>query len=171
MQEDKCSHIWEMVNVASGLIVMKKCFHCGKVSTCFCFHDKLPLEPSHEGEHFWNFMEADPSFHFNLKCTKCNIIVEMEELVGLMICTGCDEECKVNICRQKLEAKDKQVYIALGCRPIDDRKQLPEKKLVALQEYFNQQSNLAKTKIVPHKMIKNVATCYAVPLSSENICK
>ena len=48
MQEVKCSHLWGMVNVVSGLIVMKKCFHCGKVSTCFAFHDEPPLEPCHE---------------------------------------------------------------------------------------------------------------------------
>lgn len=25
----------------------------------FCFHDKAPLEESHEEGHFWDFMEAD----------------------------------------------------------------------------------------------------------------
>jgi hypothetical protein len=34
------------------------------------------LEPSHEGEHFWNFMEGQPAFHFDLKCVKCEKLVE-----------------------------------------------------------------------------------------------
>ena len=163
MQEDKCLHIWGMVNVARGLIVMKKCFHCGKVSTCFCFHDKLPLEPSHEGEHFWNFMEGSPAFHFDLKCINCGILVKLEELVGLMMCTGCDERCEVDVLRRKLEREGTQVCIALGCRPIDERKQLPDEKIAILQEYLVQQGKSLKSriKIVSHKMVKSIGSCYA----------
>ena len=163
MQEDKCLHIWGMVNVASGLIIMKKCFHCRKVSTCFCFHDKLPLEPSHEGEHFWNFMEGDPAFHFDLKCINCGILVKLEELVGLMMCTGCDERCEVDVLRRKLEPEGARVCIALGCRPIDERKQLPDEKIAILQEYLVQQGKSLKSriKIVSHKMVKSIGSCYA----------
>ena len=163
MREDKCSHIWEMVNVAGGLIVMKQCFHCGKVSTCFCFHDKLPLEPSHEGEHFWNFMEGVPGFHFDLKCVNCDTLVKLDELVGLMMCTGCDEKCEVDAIRRKLEPEGTQVCIALGGRPIAERKQIPEEKTAVLQDYFDQQGKSLKTriKIVSHKMVKSIGSCYA----------
>ena len=61
-----------MINVADGMIVMKKCFHC---------------EPNRDGVHFWNFMESDESFHFDLECTACGTIVKLDELVGLMLCT------------------------------------------------------------------------------------
>jgi len=163
MQEDKCSHIWEMVNVAGGLIVMKKCFHCGKVSTCFCFHDKLPLEPSHEGEHFWNFMEGEPAFHFDLKCVKCETLVELHRLVGLMMCTGCDERCEVDVLRRKLEPEGKQVCIALGRRPIKERKQLSQETIAILQDYFDQQDKSLKTsiRIVSHEMVRSIDSCYA----------
>jgi hypothetical protein len=160
MREQKCSHIWEMVNVASGLVVMKKCFHCGKVSTCFCFHDKLPLEPSHEGKHFWNFMEGDPAFHFDLKCTNCETLVQLRGLVGLMICTGCDQRCDVDVLRRQLEPEGTQVCIALGCRPIDERKQLDEDRIAILQDYLDQQSK-SKLKVVPHKMVRSIDNCYA----------
>jgi len=163
MQKEKCSHFWEMVNVASGSIVMKKCFHCGKVSTCFTFHDKSPLEPCHEENHFWNFMEGDQSFHFDLKCAKCGTLVKFDELVGLMLCTGCDETCEVDILKRKLEPQDTRVYIALGYRPIEERKQLPQEKFAVLKDYFSQQckSLKCKIKIVPHEMVKNIASCYA----------
>ena len=163
MQKEKCSHLWEMINVASGLVVMKKCFHCARVSTCFVFHNKPPLEPYHEGKHFWNFMESDPSFHFDLKCNKCGTLVKLDELVGLMLCTGCDETCEVDIIRRKLEPEHVCVYIALGYRPIDERKQLPQEKISVLQDYFNQQCNALKSKIkiVSHEMIKSIETCYA----------
>jgi hypothetical protein len=163
MHKEKCSHSWEMTNVASGLIVMKKCFHCGKVSTCFTFHNKPPLEPSHEENHFWNFMESDQSFHFDLKCTKCATLVKLDELVGLMMCTGCDQTCEVDILRQKLEPKGTQVCIAFGRRPIDERKQLPREKFAVLKDYFSRQSKSlkCKIKIVPHEMVKSIASCYA----------
>jgi hypothetical protein len=152
-----------MVNIASGLIVMKKCFHCGKVSTCFCFHDKLPLEPCHEGEHFWNFVEGDPTFHFDLRCTNCGTLIEFGELVGLMTCTGCDERCEVDVLRRKLEPQGTRVCIALGRRPIEERKQLPEDKIAVLQDYFDQQvkSLKSKIKVVPDAMVRSIDNCYA----------
>jgi len=163
MSEEKCSHLWEMVNVAGGLIVMKKCFHCNKVSTCFCFHDKAPLEESHEEGHFWDFMEAEPAFHFDLKCTKCGAVVKFDELVGLVTCVGCDEKCRVCELRRELEPDGVSVVIALGRRPIDERKQLPAEKITVLQEYFDGQADSLKSKIkvVPHEMVRNIASCYA----------
>ena len=163
MRRKKCSHLWEMINVAGGLIIMKRCFHCGKVSTCFCFHDKPPLEECHEEDHFWNFMEGDRSFHFDLKCAKCGTLVKFDELVGLMVCTGCDETCEVDILRRKLQPEHTRVYIALGGRPIEEKKQLAQRKIDILEYYFNQQCKSSKTKIkvVPHEMVKNIADCYA----------
>jgi hypothetical protein len=163
MQKQECSHFWEMINVANGLVVMKKCFHCAKVSTCFIFHNYPPLEPCHEQEHFWNFMESDPALHFDLKCTKCNTLVKLDELVGLMFCTGCDQTCDVDILRRKLEPENTRIYIALGHRPIDERKKLSEEKNSILQDYFSQQccSLKSKIKLVSHEMIKSIETCYA----------
>ncbi|MHC4657959.1 MAG: hypothetical protein ACYS83_02120 [Planctomycetota bacterium] len=171
MQENKCSHVWEMVNVAGGLIVMKKCFHCGKVSTCFCFHDKLPLEPSHEGEHFWNFVEGDPTFHFDLKCVNCSTLVKFGELVALMMCTGCDERCEVDLLRRKLEPEGTLVCIALGRRPIEERKQLPEEKITVLQDYFDQQSKSLrhKIRIVPHEMVRSIDSYYAEVIKNPDV--
>jgi len=163
MTKEKCSHSWEMVNVVSGLVVMKKCFRCIKVSTCFVFHNKPPLEPCHEEKHFWNFMESDPSFHFDLKCTKCGTLVKLDELVGLMMCTGCDETCQVDILRRELEPEHTRVCIALGYRPIDERKQLPQEKISILEDYFSQQreSLKSKIKVVSHEMVKSIENCYA----------
>jgi hypothetical protein len=122
-----------------------------------------PVEPVHEQEHFWNFMESDEAFHFDLRCTKCGDTVKLGELVGLMMCTGCDETCQVDVLRRKLETDGKRVCIALGCRPIDERKQLPDDKFSALEELFNNPGNVFKSgiRIVPHKMVKNIDRCRA----------
>ncbi len=168
MQKEKCSHLWEMINLSNGLIVMKKCFHCAKVSTCFTSHNKSPLEPSHEGEHFWNFMESDPSFHFDLKCSKCGTLVKLDELVGLMICTECNETCEVGIIRRKLEPENVRVCIALGHHPVDERKQLPQEKFPVLEEYFNQQgkSIQSKIKLISGEKVKSIGKCYANVIES-----
>jgi hypothetical protein len=152
-----------MVNLSPGLIVMKKCFHCRKVSTCFVFHNTPPLEPSHEGEHFWNFMEGDASFHFDLRCKKCGTLIKLKELVGLMRCTGCDERCEAGMLMRKLEPENTKVYIAVGARPIEERPQLDREKFDALEEYFEKQSESleSKIKIVPHKMVRDFSSCYA----------
>lgn len=152
-----------MTNVASGLVVMKKCFHCAKVSTCFAFYDRPPLEPCHEEKHFWNFVESDPAFHFDLKCSKCGTLVKLDELVALMLCTGCDQTCQVDILRRKLEPQNTHVYIALGCRPIDERPQLSKEKIAIIEEYLTQQckSSKSRIKLVSHKMIKSIENCYA----------
>ena len=163
MQKEKCSHLWEMTNVAAGLIVFKKCFHCARVSTCFTLDKKPPLEPLHEKNHFWNFMESDETFHFDLKCAKCDTLVKLDELVSLMMCTGCDETCQVDLLRRKLEPGSMRVYIVLGCRPVEERKQLSQEKFAAIEDYINQRCNHIKSgiKLVSHTMVKNIEKCYA----------
>ena len=170
MRVNKCSHTWEMVNITHGLIVMKKCFHCSKVSSCFYPGDNPPLEPCHEEEHFWNFVEGNPCFHFDLKCNKCGTLVKLGALAGLMLCTGCDQTCQVDVLRQKSEPEGIRVYIALGHRPIDERKQLSQEQLAILEDYFNQQRHLLKfgVKIVTHEMVKSIDNCYAEVIKDVN---
>lgn len=163
MQKERCSHLWEMVNVTSGLVVMKKCFHCNKVSTCFVFHHEPPLEPCREQSHFWNFVESDECFHFDLRCTKCSALVKLDELVGLMKCTGCDERCEVDMLMRRFELEHTQVCIAMGRRPVEERRQLSQEQFWALEAYFHQQSESLKrkVKIVRHEMVKDLDKCYA----------
>ena len=163
MSKGACEHVWEMTNVKGGLIVMRKCFHCGKVSTCFVDHREPTTGKSREGEHFWNYMENNPSFHFDLKCTKCERIVDFNELVGIMVCTSCDETCEVEILKKKLVGESSNVHIALGRRPLDERKPLSAEKLAILQEYYHQQGkNLSnQVEIVSHEMIRDIDKCYA----------
>jgi len=108
-------------------------------------------------------MESDECFHFDLRCTKCGTSVKLDELVGLMKCTGCDETCEVCTLMRKLEPEHTQVYIAMGCRPVEERRQLSQEQFPALEAYFNQQSESLKrkVKIVRHEMVKDFDKCYA----------
>ena len=163
MTQAECLHVWEMVNVANGLVVMKKCFHCARVSTCFTYHGNPPLASSHEGEHFWNVLESQPSFHFDLKCAKCGALVKLDKLVGLMVCTGCDETCEVDVLKRKLEPEHARPCVVLGPRPIDLRRQLAREKISILQDYFNQQCESlgCRIELVSHELVKNIGKCYA----------
>lgn len=171
MKKKDCSHLWEMTDVITGLIVMKKCFHCDDISTCFIPQNEPPLGTSHEKEHFWNFMGSYQSFHFNLKCSKCRTKVNPDEMVGIMMCTGCDDSCEVNILRRKLEPEQTRVYIVLEQRPVKERKQLPQEKFLVLEEFFDQKSIASKCKIriVPLKMVRDLSTCYAKPIKDTNV--
>ena len=163
MSKEACTHIWKMIDVKEGLIVMKKCFHCSKVSTCFVDYQIPPVGASHEGEHYWDFMESIPSFHFDLKCSKCDEIVVFDELVGIMACTGCDESCQVDVLRNTLVGEGSNVHIALGQRPRDERTQLSEEKLAILSDFYHQQGKHLpnEVEIVSHEMIKDMSKCYA----------
>jgi hypothetical protein len=90
-------------------------------------------------------------------------LVKLDELVGLMICTGCNETCEIGIIRRKLEPENVQVCIALGHHPVDERKQLPQEKFSVLEEYFNQQgkSIQSKIKLVSDENVKSIGKCYA----------
>ncbi len=161
MQEATCSHSWEMTNVQSGFIITEKCFKCNKTSTYFSFEDRPPLEEYHEGEHFWNVMGNAQSVCFDLKCKKCQLEIPLKELSGLMMCTGCNEKCKIDKLMRKLEKDRVWVYIAFGFHPIDENQQLSKEKIAIIEDYFNQRrgSSTSKIKIVSYDMIDDFDSC------------
>ena len=163
MQEDSCSHNWDMINVLPGFIITEKCSHCSKISTYFSFEERPPLEEYREGDHFWNVVESAQSIRFDLLCSNCGTLVQFEELSGLLMCTGCDENCKVNKLMDELAKECTWVYVAFGFLPTGERVQLGKEKISILEEYFNQRrkSSSSKIKIVSNEMIDNIATCFA----------
>lgn len=163
MCEEKCSHRWEIANVDYGFITTEKCFHCDKVVTYFSAEHKQPLEEYREGDHFWNVVENAQSVRFDLQCNQCSTLVELRELMGLMMCTGCDEKCKVDTLMKELEPERTWVYVAFSFLPADEAQQLSQEKIANLEEYFNQRrkSSKSRIKIVGNDMVTNYATCYA----------
>lgn len=163
MQKEKCPHAWEMVNVVYGNIITEKCFHCDKVATYFSAETRPSLEEYREGDHFWNVMETAQSFRFDLKCGQCGLLVPFPELMGLMLCNGCDEQCEVDILRRKWEPERTWVYVAFGFLPAAERKQLSKEKIAYLEDYFNRRrkTKTSRIKIVSSELVKDFATCYA----------
>ncbi|MCF8370617.1 MAG: hypothetical protein K9H64_03275 [Bacteroidales bacterium] len=163
MQEQQCSHHWEMTNVHPGFIITEKCFKCNKTSTYFSAEDSPPLEEYREGEHFWNVMGSAQSVRFDLKCKNCNTLVPLKELAGMMMCTGCDEKCKVDKLMCDLEKERTWVYVAFGFRPPEETVPLSPEKIAIIEDYFNWRrgSTTSKIKIVSSDMIDDFDTCYA----------
>lgn len=163
MQEETCTHQWEMINVQPGFIITEKCFHCNKISTYFSLETNPPLEEYRDGDHFVNVVESAQSFCFDLLCGKCNTLVNFNEFAGLIMCTGCDDNCDVDKLMKKLEPERTWVYVALGFLPFEEKRQPIQEKILILENYFNQRRKSSKSRIkfVSSEMIKNISTCYA----------
>jgi len=162
MPKTSCRHTWEMINIHYGFIVTEKCYTCEKISTYYSFEDRPPLDEYREGEHFWNVMESAQSFRFDFKCRACGQIVPFDELMGLMMCTGCDEECQVEKLQKKHAAERTWIYVAFGFLPTDEHRQLSREKISILEDFFNQRrkSSTSRIKIVSQELVKKYATCF-----------
>ncbi len=152
-----------MVNVQPGFIITENCFKCHKTSTYFSYEQKPPLEEYREGDHFWNVMQSAQTIRYDLQCKICHKRVPYKELLGLLMCTGCDKKCKVDKLRKKLEKERTWVYVAFGFLPVEESKQLSQDKISILEDYFNQRrkSKTSKIRIVSSAMIDNIKNCYA----------
>lgn len=162
MQEESCKHLWEITNVKPCFIITETCFKCKKISNYFSFEEKPHIEEYRDGKHFWNVIGHAQSIRFDLQCQKCRKLVKLEELAGLMMCTSCEENCKVYSLMRKLEKERTWVYVAFGFLPFDERKQLDKEQISVLEDYFNQrrQSSTSKIKIVSAGLIDNFDLCY-----------
>jgi len=151
-----------MTDTVYGFLVTEKCFHCEMISTEFSLDPKPPLEEYREGEHFWNLMESAQTIRYNLKCRSCGRVVELKELLGLMLCTGCDPACQVDVLRKRLEPQRAWVYVAFGFLPEKKHPQLPDEKIALLEEYINQRrkSKTSSIRIVPGRLVSRIQNCY-----------
>jgi hypothetical protein len=135
----------------------------GKIATYMSFEASPPLQQWRDGEHLWNVIETAQSIRFDLSCGSCGTLVTYDELLGLMMCTGCDENCRVHQLQQKLAPERTWVYVAYGYRPVEEKKQLSEDKIAVLETYFNQrrQSSRSRIRIVSHELVSDISKCYA----------
>ena len=162
MNEETCKHLWKMTNKKPCFIITEACFKCQKTSSYITTEEKPPLEEYKDGDHFWNVLGHAQSIRFDLQCTECGKLVKLEELAGLMMCPGCEENCKVYSLMMDLEKERIWVYVAFGFLPIDERKQLNEEQISVLEDYFNQRrkSTTSRIKIVSGDLIDNFDLCY-----------
>lgn len=155
-------HNWELTNIRFGFIVFEKCFHCNELRTYFSMED-IPLlgDRYREGDHHWSRVENAQSFQFDLKCTDCDRVEKFDVLMGLMHCTGCMSDCKIDILRRKYEAERTWIMVAFGFLPEAKTQPIPAAKLDLLTTYFNQRRDTVRSriKIISFDLIEDLSRC------------
>jgi hypothetical protein len=151
-----------MMDIAFGFVIFEKCFHCHALRTYFSKEDHPFLgEGYREEDHYWNRMEAAQTFQFDLRCTRCGQREPFRDLMGLMHCSGCLPECRVDMLRRKYESQRTFLLVAFGFLPTDEKKPIPQKRLDILTDYFNQRRDTSRStiKIVSFGLIKDLPRC------------
>ena len=95
MQSESCVHSWELANVKPCFLITETCFKCKKVTNYFSFEEHPHIEEYKDGDHFWNVIGNSQSIRFDLQCKTCGKLIVLDNLAGLMMCTACEEDCKV----------------------------------------------------------------------------
>lgn len=160
----ECLHQWIMANIQFGFVVFEKCFHCNGVRTYFTKEGIAVLgEEYREGDHFWHRVENAQSFRFDLNCPMCGDAERFDDLMGLLYCTGCLADCRLEILRQELEAG--RNYLVLACGFLEEGdikpKQVQPRKLSKLAQYFNQRRDPSRftIAIAPFDLEDGFARC------------
>jgi hypothetical protein len=154
-----CLHQWKMTNVQFGFTVFERCSHCQAVRTYFSPKDTW--DEYREGGCTWSIVENAQTLRFDLQCETCKKLVSFEDLLGLMYCTSCMEDCPVECTRKAMEAQKTWILVAFGYLPISTDKPFSQEKLDILTDYFNQRrdTSLSKIKIIPFNLIKKFSMC------------
>ena len=150
---------WEMTNIQFGFTVFEKCAQTGEVRTYFSLEETW--DEYVEGDRHWAVVENAQSFTFDLRCAKTGRVEKFDELMGLMYCTGCIEDCDVERLRQELAMQKTWMLLAFGFLPHALTNPIPQRKLDILSDHFNQRrdTSRSKVKIVPFNLIKDISLC------------
>ncbi|MFH0990162.1 MAG: hypothetical protein V1799_09125 [bacterium] len=154
-----CQHTWQMFNVQFGFTVFEKCTHCQNIRTYFSLQDTW--DEYREGECLWGIVENAQTARFDLQCSACEHIERFDDLLGLLYCTSCMEECKVEKIRKQLEAQRIWILVAFGYIPETLLKPISENRLQILSDYFNQRRDTSRStiQILPFHLIETISLC------------
>ncbi|MBE0646066.1 MAG: hypothetical protein IH600_18435 [Bacteroidetes bacterium] len=155
----ECVHEWKMTNRQFGFVVYERCSCCQVVRAYYSPQDTWD-DYMEEGHH-WSIVENAQTFRFDLECVECGVYVDLSDLLGLMYCTSCMEDCEVEIQRKKYEAERTFVLVGFGYLPESMSKPISEGKLQILSEYFNQRRDTSRSriKIIPNSLIPAISRC------------
>ena len=155
----ECQHQWKMTNIQYGFMIYEKCSHCKNLRTYFS--DVSTWDEYREGDCTWSVVENAQTFTFDLICSNCNHIEKFNDLMGLLYCTGCLSDCKVDILQKELETRKTWLLVAFGLLPEALENPIPQRKLDILTEHFNQRrdTSRSKIKIVSFNLIDKISLC------------
>ena len=153
-----------MGNIQFGFVVFEKCFHCNGVRTYFTREGIAILGDEYrEVDHFWHRVENAQSFRFDLRCSECSQSVPFDDLMGLLYCTSCSPDCRLELLRIKLETARSHLVLACGFLKEGKAKplQLAEEKLQLLSWYYNQRRDKTRSRIaiIPFDLEEGFSLC------------
>jgi len=155
-----CHHTWTMVNIQYGFTVFERCSHCQSVRTYFSEQDTW--DNYQEGDCTYTIVENAQTIRFDLKCSRCQQTVSFADLLGLMYCTSCFDDCTIERIQQEYLKKREFTLVAFGYMPEALKTPIADSKLSVLADYFNQRRDTTRSrvKIVPFTQInKKISLC------------
>lgn len=158
----ECQHRWQMDNIKFGFLVFERCFHCHDLRTFFTENAPPAIGDEYrEGDCHWHCAENAQSISFDLRCTECGHIESFHDLMGLLHCTGCIPECRIDVIQKTLETEKTWLVVAFGFLPREEEKPYPEEKIDILTDYFNQRrdTSRSKIKVVSYDLINDISMC------------
>jgi hypothetical protein len=172
MAEENSQHEWFIVNVRNGYLVTEGCAQTGARASFFSLEDTPPVDSYVQGEYIWKYLGSAQAVKFDLECEKCGKRINLDSIMGLMLCTNCNPECNAGQL-SKLVGKGKTwVYVALcsdtshtGGKCVD-----PE-ETKALTEYFNSKIKTPGKRVlfVPCSFVINFDTCQGEVIADKGL--
>lgn len=166
-----CRHVWTMINVRSGYLVVEGCYKCEARSSFFSTEPVPPVDNYHDGEHFWKHLGSSQAVKFDLECRNCGKIVSLDDMMGIMLSTCRDPECEVH----RLSAQRGNgtfIYVAFCADSTHpDGRCVSDEGIGALTEYFNNNIKDPDKKIVvvPCKMCCSLDTCEGIVIADTDL--
>ena len=157
-----CKHRWKMDDIRDGYLVIEGCARCGGRSAFFSTEVAPPVDEYQEGDHFWGYLGSSQAVKFNLRCEACGELVDLSDVMGLMLSTCEDPQCKV---AQISLREGIWVYVALCADSTHaSRNCVSAAGIEAMNEYFNQgiKSTNKKIVVVPCSTCCSIDRCRGV---------
>jgi hypothetical protein len=150
---------WEMTNIEYGFTVFEKCTEDKRVRTYFAVEDTWD-EYVEDGCR-WQIVENAQTIRFDLRNTRTGDTIQLKELMGLLYCTSCMEDCEVERIRQEALQHRTLVLVAFGFLPDACKHGIAPAKLEVLAEYFNERRDTSRSRvsIIPCSLIPNISLC------------
>jgi hypothetical protein len=148
-----------MINIQFGFTVFEKCSHCQTVRTYFS--DKDTWDEYVEDDCTWSIVENAQTIRFDLQCKECKHTEKFNDLLGLLYCTSCLDDCRVEQLRKEYEEQRISILVAFGYLPEVLTHPISPKKLEILSDYFNQRRDTkrSKIKLLPCSLIEKLSLC------------
>ncbi len=162
MVDENCQHEWVIANLRNGYLVTEGCTHCGRRTSFFTLEDRHHMDSYIDGDHRWRFLGSAQAVKFDLECKKCAEVVNLDKVMGLMLCLGCKEDCMANLTGKELGGEEAWVYLGLCADSSHVSGEcVGSEATETLTEYFNSRIKTPGKSVIfaPCSLRGNIDTC------------